>query len=73
MFNVIGLELESQTVNELFKEILEGIINGNMEQPAVNMTATMIKELKTKALPGLLISDKTIKIKIPEIFFTTKT
>ena len=62
MYKVIWLELESQTVNELFKEIFEGIIKGNMETPAVNMTAVTKKELKIKALPGLFNSDKTIKI-----------
>ena len=33
-----------------------------MEIPAVNMTAAIIKQLKTKALPGLFNSDKTTKI-----------
>jgi hypothetical protein len=61
-FKVAKLELESQTVNELFKEMLEGMIKGNIEQPAVKIIEAIVILLKIKALPGLLTLDRIIVI-----------
>ena len=62
-FNVERLELESQTVRELLAAILDGMINGNIEIPAVRITDVRVNELKTRANPGRSNLDNTIVIK----------
>lgn len=59
MVKVFRLELESHTVSELFMEILDGIIKGNIEHPAVKIMLATVMALKIKALPGLLMDDST--------------
>ena len=66
IFKVVILELASQTVNELLITELEGIKKGNIETPAVKMTAANVKELLIKASPGRSTFDSTIVV-VPAI------
>ena len=52
IFKVDRLELASQIVNELFMFELDGIRNGNMDTPAVKITAVNVNELLINAKPG---------------------
>lgn len=66
MVKVFRLELESHTVSELVKEILDGIMKGNIEHPAVKIMLATVMALKINALPGLLM-DESINVKQPVI------
>ncbi len=60
IFKVVRLELASQTVKELFKAELEGIRNGNMDTPAVEITEVNVNELAINASPGRSFFDSAM-------------
>ena len=54
------LETLSQTKRLDFGSVEEGIMNGNIETPAVPIIPAIIKEVKIKPTPGRLIFPKRI-------------
>ena len=61
--NVRWLETLSQTKRLDFGSVDEGIMNGNIETPAVPIIPAIIKEVKTKPAPDLFIFASKIAIR----------
>jgi hypothetical protein len=60
IFRVMWLEVASHTVRLLDGLELEGMMNGNMEKPAVRITPAMERELVTKPNPGRCARDSSM-------------
>jgi hypothetical protein len=65
IFKVARLELASHIVKELFITELEGIRKGNMDTPAVKITAANVNELLINAKPGRSIFESKM-VAMPE-------
>ena len=59
MLSVLWLETASQIVKLIFGLLIDGIINGNNETPAVIMTPTNISAVEISPNAGLLSFENT--------------